>query len=240
MKQKRILIVDDDQLFHIIGMSFLKRKSFLFDSAQSGPEALEKAQSFKPDLVLLDYEMKDMNGGEVCHKLKSDQDTQHIPVIILSSAASDDSREQCLTAGCSAYLLKPIQREVLISIVEETLNETQRSFPRALVSLPVTVHLHDREYDAVVRSLSIGGASIVMTDLPKPGDQFEVFFTTLESLHDTPIRVEVVWIEKKSQKEGTGVGVKFLEMGYLERELLTRYVMKKLEQMTRVHDGRGG
>ncbi len=240
MEQKRILIVDDDKLFHIIGMSFLKRESFFFDSAQSGPEALEKAQTFKPDLVLLDYEMKDMNGCEVCQKLKSDEDTQHIPVIILSSAASDDSRESCLTAGCSAFLLKPIQREVLISIVEEILNETQRSFPRALVSLPVTVRLHDQEYDAVVQSLSVGGASIVIVDPPKPGDQFEVFFTTLESLHDTPIRVEVVWIEKKSQKDGTGVGVKFLEMGYLEEELMTRYVMKKLQQTTRVHDEPGG
>ena len=237
MERKRVLIVDNDKLFHIIGMSFLKRESFLLDIAQSGPEALEKARSFKPDLVLLDYELKDMNGCEVCQKLKSDQDTQHIPVIILSWAESDESREKCLAAGCSAFLLKPIRREDIINVVEEILNETQRSFARVSGSLPVTVRIHDQEDDAVVRSRSLAGAFIVMADPPKPGDQFDVVFTTLGLLVDTPIRVEVVWIGKKSEKDKTGVGVKFLEIGYLERELLTRYVIKKLQQKKRVHDG---
>lgn len=231
MEQKRVLIVDDDKLFRIIGTSFLKRKSFLLDFAQSGSEALEKTRSVKPDLVLLDYEMKDMTGCEVCHKLKSDQGTQHIPVIILSSATADDSREKCLAAGCSAFLLKPIRREDLINVVEETLNVAQRSFARASVSIPAIVRIHNREDEAVVRSLSITGASIVMADPPQPGGQFEVLFTTLGLLIEKPIQVEVVWVGQKSQKDGTGVGVKFLEVGYLENELLTRYVMKKLQQV---------
>jgi CheY-like chemotaxis protein len=231
MEQKRLLIVDDDQLFHIIGTTFLKRKSFLFDTAHSGAEALKKVRSFKPDLVLLDYEMKDMNGYQVCQKLKSDQDTQHIPVIILSSASSDETREECLAAGCRAFLLKPVRREALISVVEEVLNEAQRFFERASVSLPVAVRIHDQEYDGIVRSLSFTGAFIVMADPPRPGDQFEVSFTTPELLIDTPIRVESVWVGKKSEKDETGIGVRFLEIGYLKRELLTRYVMKKLEQI---------
>ena len=196
MEQKRILIVDDDRIFHLIGTSFLKRKSFLFDTAQSGPEALEKARTFQPDLVLLDYEMKDMNGCEVCQKLKSDQVTQHIPIIILSSSESDDSREKCLAAGCSAFLLKPIRRETLISVVEEVLDEAERSFARASVSLPVTVRIHGREDGAVVRSLSVPGAFIVMANPPKPGDQFEVSFTTLGLHLEKPLPVEVVWTGK--------------------------------------------
>jgi CheY-like chemotaxis protein len=231
MVQKRLLIVDDDRLFHIIGRSFLKRESFSFDMAQSGPEALKKARSIQPDLVLLDYEMKDMNGCEVCHELKSDQNTQHIPVIICSSAASDNSRENCLAAGCSAFLLKPVRREDLISVVETILNEKQRSLPRALINLPVVVLINDRINDAVVRSLSVTGAFIVMADPPKPGDQFEVSFSTPELFTDPPFRVEVVWVGKKSEKSETGVGVRFLEMGYIEREFLARYVTKKLKQI---------
>lgn len=231
MEQKRLLIVDDDELFRIIGMSFLKRDSFLFDTARSGPEALEKARFFKPDLVLLDYEMKGMNGCEVCHKLKSDEDTRHIPVIICSSAASDQSREKCLAAGCSAFLFKPIRREDIINVVEDILNETQRSLVRTSVDIPITVRIRDREDHAAVRSLSVAGAFIVMSDPPGPGEQFEVSFTTLELLIDIPIRVEVVWIGKKSEKSEAGVGVKFLKIGYLEKELLTRYVMKKVRQM---------
>ena len=231
MEQKRVLIVDDDKLFRIIGTSFLNRKSFLLDFAQSGSEALEKARSFKPDLVLLDYEMKDMTGCEVCHQLKSDQGTQHIPIIILSSATSDDSREKCLAAGCSAFLLKPIRREDLINVVEETLNVAQRSFARASVTFSAIVRINDFEKNAAIRSLSVAGASIIMGDPPRPGDQFEVLFTTSELRLDTPILGEVVWIGKESEKGEIGVGVKFIEIGYLERELLTRYVMKKLQQI---------
>jgi CheY-like chemotaxis protein len=229
--QKRILIVDDNRILSIIGAGFLKRESFLFDTALSGPEALEKARSMQPDLVLLDYKMKDMNGCEVCHKLKNHQGTQHIPVIILGSTASDDSREKCLAAGCSAFLLKPIRRDALINIVEEILNETQRSLPRVSVNLPAAIWVHDRWDGAAVRSLSITGAFIVMADPPRPGDQFEVLFSTPEFQIDTPIRVEVVWVGKESEKDEAGVGVNFLEIGYIERELLARYVTKKLQQI---------
>ncbi|MDT8367417.1 MAG: response regulator [bacterium] len=231
MEQKRVLIVDDDKLFRIIGTSFLNRKSFLLDFAQSGSETLEKARSGKPHLILLDYEMEDMNGCEVCEKLKRDQDTQHIPVIILSSATSDDSREKCLAAGCSAFLLKPIRREDLINVVEETLNETQRSFPRASVTFSAIVRKNDLEENAVIQSLSVAGASIIMGDRPRPGDQFEVLFASSELRLDSPILVEVVWIGRVSEKGDTGVGVKFIEMGCLEKELLTRYVLKKLHQI---------
>ena len=231
MEQKRILIVDDDMLFHIIGSTFLKRESYTISFAHSGREALEKARTLQPDLALLDYEMGDMKGCEVCEELKSDQDTQHIPVIIITSPLLDEAREQCLAAGCRALLLKPTRREDLVSLVEEILNEPQRAFARASVNLPVTVRIHGREDDAVIRSLSVAGAFIVMATPPKLGEPFEVSFTTLGLHLEIPLPVEVVWTGKESKKSDTGVGVKFLEIGYIERELLTRYVMKKLLQI---------
>lgn len=231
MELKRLLLVDDGRLFPLIGTSFLKRESFLFDTAQSGPEGLEKARLTKPDLVLLDYEMKEMNGGEVCQKLKSDPDTQHIPVIILGSAATEDARGKCLAAGCRAFLLKPIRREDLIRVVEEILNEPQRSYVRISVRIPVTVRIHDQQEDAIVLTLSIAGAFISMPDPPQPGVQFEIMFPTFGIPFDKSIRVEVVWAGKESKQDEFGVGVKFLEIDYLERELLTRYVMNKLQQI---------
>lgn len=70
-----------------------------------------------------------------------------------------------------------------------------------------------------------------MPDPPQPGVQFEIMFPTFGIPFDKSIRVEVVWAGKESKQDEFGVGVKFLEIDYLERELLTRYVMNKLQQI---------
>lgn len=230
MGKKRILIAASDRLLSIIGVSFLRRETFIVDTARSGAEALENVAACRPDLILLDYELEDMNGCEVCSRLKNDPDTSDIPVVVFSSGSSADAREKCMAAGCSAFLLRPIGREEIINVVEECLNETQRSLERISVSLPVSIYRSDRDDFAVVRSLSIGGAFVVMADPPRPGVRFKMSFTSLRLLIDTPIKVEVVWVGREPERGETGVGVKFLEMGYLERELLTRYVIKELKQ----------
>lgn len=230
MEQRNLLIVDEGKLFPIVGISYLKRDSFNFDTAHSGPEALEKARLTKPDLILLDYEMKDMNGGEVCRILQSVPDTRHIPVIIFGSPSSEGARGNCLDAGCRAFLLKPIRRDDLIRVVEEVLSESQRHFVRIPVNIPVALSISGNKYDAVVLTLSIAGAFIAMDDPPEPGTQLEIHFTNPELSPEKQILAEVVWIGKESKQDALGAGVRFLEIDYLERELFTRYVMNRLQQ----------
>lgn len=102
----KILIIEDDPL-----MARLYEKAFRFegydvDVAGDGLEGLDKVRNNKPTLVLLDIMMPKMNGLEVLAKLKSDPDTRHVPVVILTNLAGEKDTEDALTKGAVKYIIK--------------------------------------------------------------------------------------------------------------------------------------
>lgn len=108
MKIKKILLVDDEKSIH----SYLRRKlsklGYSVYIAEDGEEALSQAFSLLPDLVLLDIKLPKLNGIEVCKRLKSDDGTKNIPVLMLSAKAQSEEIEEGMRAGADKYLCKPI------------------------------------------------------------------------------------------------------------------------------------
>jgi len=91
-------------------------------TAQSGPEGIEKAKIESPDTILLDIKMPGMDGYEVCQRLKDDESTQYIPVIMISAIKTEsEDTIRGLGSGADAYLTKPIDEQVLIAQVKTTL-----------------------------------------------------------------------------------------------------------------------
>ncbi len=108
MKKPKILIVDDEERnlrFLDIALSGFGYSVFL---ARDGLEALNQVAVVKPDLVLLDILMPCLNGFEVCRKIKSNEDTRNIPVIIVTSLDSKDDRLKGLESGADEFLTKPL------------------------------------------------------------------------------------------------------------------------------------
>ncbi len=84
--------------------------------AQSGPEGIEKAQREQPDTILLDIHMPGMDGFETCRRLKADERTRHIPVVMITAVRTDGpSRIKGLEAGADAFLSKPVDEQELVS-----------------------------------------------------------------------------------------------------------------------------
>ena len=108
MEINKILIVDDEKSIH----SYLRRKlsklGYSIYIAEDGEEALTQAFSHLPDIILLDIKMPKLNGIEVCKRLKSDDQTKHIPILMLSAKAQSEEIEEGLEAGADKYLCKPI------------------------------------------------------------------------------------------------------------------------------------
>ena len=91
-------------------------------TAQSGPEGIEKAKIESPDTILLDIKMPGMDGYEVCQRLKDDESTQYIPVIMISAIKTEsEDTIRGLGSGADAYLTKPIDEPVLIAQVKTAL-----------------------------------------------------------------------------------------------------------------------
>jgi CheY-like chemotaxis protein len=110
--QPVVLIVDDSVTnLHVLNGAL--RGHFQVKAAKDGAKALRLAAQARPDLILLDVMMPEMDGPEVCRRLKADPATAHIPVVFLSGSDSPDEVASCLDAGGAEHLLKPIEPATL-------------------------------------------------------------------------------------------------------------------------------
>jgi sigma-B regulation protein RsbU (phosphoserine phosphatase) len=119
-----ILAVDDDvDILELIQMS-LTVEGFDVITANDGMSGLEKARTSSPDLILLDLMMPVMDGFEVIDKLKADEQTRAIPVIMLTARAQTHERVQGLHAGADDYVTKPFDLDELTARIEAVLGRT--------------------------------------------------------------------------------------------------------------------
>lgn len=113
-KKHKILIVDDEPMNLKVISFILESDGYAYETAANGVEALEKTKSFSPDLICLDIMMPEMDGYEVCRRLKEDPSTQHIPVVMITALADKEARLKGLHSGANDFLTKPVDTSELI------------------------------------------------------------------------------------------------------------------------------
>lgn len=111
----KILLVEDNELNYDMLMRRLKRKGFNTILAVDGEQAIEKARSQNPDLILMDMSLPKIDGWEATRRIKQDPQTQSIPIIALTAHAMVGDREKAIEAGCDEYDTKPVDLKRLIS-----------------------------------------------------------------------------------------------------------------------------
>ena len=128
MSKKNILLVDDDPDFVDAVKVLVEAGGYICDVAYDGKEALEKVAENKPDLIILDVMMPVMNGHETCNALKTNPETEDIPVILLTAVASRVStskytHKDMLESEAEDYIPKPVEPEVLHQRIEDWLED---------------------------------------------------------------------------------------------------------------------
>ena len=116
-----ILIVDDEPTARTLLRLILVRAGFKVVEARDGYEALTRLEEATVDLVLLDVMMPGIDGIEVCEKIRADEKTAVIPILLLSAKTDILSVRRGLSAGANKYLKKPISPDILLSHLEEAL-----------------------------------------------------------------------------------------------------------------------
>lgn len=115
MKNIKILLVDDEpDILEFVGYN-LKKEGFEIETASNGIEGLKMAKIFKPDLILLDVMMPQMDGMETCIELRKLDSFKDTLIVFLSARAEDFSQLAAYDAGANDYILKPIKPKVLVS-----------------------------------------------------------------------------------------------------------------------------
>lgn len=117
---KTILIVDDEEDLVKVTMFRLKSMGYNVIIGGNGQDAIDMIGKERPDLVLLDLRLPVMDGIEVCRKVKSDDNTKDIP-IVLFTASTNEINEQAGKAGADGFLVKPFEREHLNAVIEKFL-----------------------------------------------------------------------------------------------------------------------
>ena len=116
---RKVLIVEDSLTDSEVLTRYLKQVGLVVVSVHSGEEAEARLRIEKPDLVILDVMLPGQSGFELCHYLKTNEDTKQIPVVICSSKGTEVDMLWGSLLGADAYIAKPVDLEKLLPIVQQ-------------------------------------------------------------------------------------------------------------------------
>jgi len=94
---------------------FLRGAGFRVETATDGRQAVDKARALRPDVVVMDLALPELDGWEATHQIKSDPVTRHVPVVAFTGHAFQQSKESARQAGCDAFLTKPLDPALLVA-----------------------------------------------------------------------------------------------------------------------------
>ncbi len=123
---KKILVVEDEQDIRQLITLYLEKEGFRTVSAATGAEGLRQAKQGKPDLVILDLMLPEMDGLEVCKRLRSAPDTALLPIIMLTAKAEESDTIIGLELGADDYVTKPFSPKTLVARVKVLFRRLER------------------------------------------------------------------------------------------------------------------
>lgn len=133
MKQNaRILVVEDDASVVVFLVDQMEHMGYRVDVARNGIQALRQVEKQLPDLIILDVMMPEMDGYEVCQKLRSGSQTKHIPILMLTAKGQKTDTVLGLKTGADDYLAKPYDKAELEARVQALLRRSQPPYPIAV------------------------------------------------------------------------------------------------------------
>jgi two-component system phosphate regulon response regulator PhoB len=225
MAREHILIVDDEEDVLELVRYNLDKNGYKTETVTTGEDALIKARSQAPDLLILDLMLPGIDGLEVCKKLKSDAKTQNIPIIMLTAKSDEADIVTGLELGADDYVAKPFSPKVLVARVRRIL---QRAAVHDLEKSPLKIH--ELTIDPARRQVFIKNKPIDLTFTEfnilyalakRPGLVF-TRYQIVDSVHgndypvtDRSVDVQVVGLRKKLGTHGEyietvrGVGYRF-------------------------------
>ena len=122
MSCKLLIIEDNEQNFYMMRF-LLEKNGFTVTGAENGLKGIEKAVSQKPDAILLDIQLPEMDGYTVAAELKKHNELKNVPIIAVTSYAMVGDREKILASGANGYIEKPINPDTFVDEIRKYLTE---------------------------------------------------------------------------------------------------------------------
>jgi len=228
---RRILLVGDKPVFAVLRQGLLRSGESKVLAAASGGEGLRVALTATPDVILLDAELPDLDGFEVCRRLRVDPLTEAIPVIVLTDDAQPWWTQNIAVTSAVASVPMSIDPARLLNMIHMVLTTrlTRRTAPRASVELGVDYIHADTTGTGKTLNLSQDGMFIVTANPPEVGTHLIIHFALPESepLEGT---AQVVWIRRPEAEHPypPGMAVQFLKLPSEAQPAIAAFVAGQL------------
>jgi two-component system, OmpR family, alkaline phosphatase synthesis response regulator PhoP len=158
MSRERILVVDDEEdLLELVNYN-LSREGFRVECVASGEAALNAARKNLPDLIVLDLLLPSVDGLEICRRLKADEKTRHIPIIMLTAKSAESDMVSGLELGADDYMTKPFSPRVLLARIKAILRRKAKQAPD-----DATVQIRELVIHPGRHEVTIGGQPVELT-----------------------------------------------------------------------------
>ncbi len=116
---KKVLVIEDNEKNMYLICFILKDNKYKVIKATSGEEGIELAIKEKPDLILMDIQLPGIDGLEATKRIRKAEECKNLPVIAITSYAMSGDSERLLNGGCSGYIEKPINMDILLSEIKK-------------------------------------------------------------------------------------------------------------------------
>ncbi len=167
---REVLVVEDEPDIRRLVVLHLERDGFRCRTATSGPDALREVKAALPDLVVLDLMLPELDGLEVCRRLRRDTSTASVPIIMLTAKSDEVDRVVGLEVGADDYVGKPFSPKALVARVRAVLRRSRPDHATPVLSVgPVTL-------DPARHAVDLHGQAVLLT--PK---EFDLLQALLES-----------------------------------------------------------
>jgi phosphate regulon transcriptional regulator PhoB len=182
---REVLVVEDEPDIRRLVVLHLERDGFRCRTATTGSDALREVKAAIPDLVVLDLMLPEVDGLEVCRRLRRDTSTASVPIIMLTAKSDEVDRIVGLEIGADDYIGKPFSPKELVARVRAVLRRTQpNQATPALTVGPITL-------DAARHAVSLNGQAIVLT--PKEFDLLQALLEAAGRVLSREFLLNRVW-----------------------------------------------
>ncbi|MCH7510891.1 MAG: response regulator transcription factor [Chloroflexi bacterium] len=178
-----ILVVDDEKNIVQLARLYLNKEGFRVEAAYDGAQALEKARSLRPDLIVLDIMMPEPDGLEVCRELRK---TSNVPIILLTARDDDIDRIVGLELGADDYVTKPFNPRELVARVKAVLRRASQEAPSQAVLEAGNLRL-----DTASREVTVQGKAVTLR--AKEFDLLTAFLRHQGIVLDRERLLQLVW-----------------------------------------------
>jgi phosphate regulon transcriptional regulator PhoB len=181
----RVLIVEDEPDIRDLLAWHLEREGFQVSHGRTGLEGLRQIQAAPPDLLLLDLMLPELNGLEVCRRLRSDPATATLPIVMLTARGEELDRVLGLELGADDYIVKPFSPKEVVARVRAVLRRSRP--PRETAPLAIGT----LEVDPGTHQVTVGGATVSLT--PKEYDLLQALVEARGRILSREFLLDRVW-----------------------------------------------